>query len=240
MAFSFKRSLPTLSAKPRNPAIRRIRSAVAGASLVLLSGFLFLVINTASSQRVEALAINDGVAKGTPIGEDNLRVIKVVKTPGAHYVSARKKGDVIGSTATVALSDGTVLSADLFDRNGANQGTMTVAALVRPGFAPALIVGDQVTIVGTTTPQASVFGSSRNDLGKRATTIGIGTVRAVNTAGSSSGDTIVSLEVDPKIAADVAAASSAGGLALLAVNTLSAPATTTSTSTTLNLSMELK
>jgi hypothetical protein len=216
MAFSLKSSSSFSRVKPRNPKFRRIGNAVAGVLLVLFSGFLFLVINLSASQRVEALAIDDRVAQGTIIDDDDLRVVKVAASDGAHYVPASKKSDVVGSVALVSLSEGTVLSTDVFEAANAKQSKVTVAALVRPGFAPSLKADDRVTIVGTTTPQASVFGGSKSDLGKKATTIGIGKVIAVNNTASASGDIIVSLEVDPKIAADVAAASSAGGLALIA------------------------
>jgi hypothetical protein len=211
------RKTSTASSTPnaRSLPARRIKTAALGAALVIFSGFLFLVLNVSASKRVEALAMNGSVARGTPIGEDDLRVIKVADTPGARYIPVAKKQDVIGSLATVALSDGTVLSADLFDRNASSQDSVTVAALVKPGFAPTLIPGNEVTIIGTTTPQASVFGNAKSELGKQAITIGIGKVRGIGVAGNSA-DTVVSLEVDAKIAADVAAASSAGGLALVA------------------------
>ncbi|GAA3390312.1 hypothetical protein GCM10020369_43790 [Cryptosporangium minutisporangium] len=164
-----------------------------------------------TSGRVAALAVATNVPAGQVITDRDLQTVQVAADSSVSLVRASERNTVVGQTAAVPLTAGSLLSAAMLGAPAPPAtGQAVVAVSVDPGrFPPALTAGSTVTVVaaksgdtvaGSATPGAAPAAPERS--GQRWP----GVVLAVDPAVDGRGGAVVTLRMAAADAPDVAAA----------------------------------
>ena len=201
--------------KPAAPsAVQRRRQVpwiVAGVLLVVGCALAFGVASVRASHGEDVLALARSVPAGHVVQPGDLRVVKVTPTAGLDPVPAVSESSTVGRPAAVALVAGTLLTpADLGTPSGGS-GDVVAVALKAGAYPPSLGPGGRVDVVpvvgGSSSGSAPVSGQSGS--------IGAVVVSVDATPAGSSADAVVSLQVNPADADEVAALAAAGQIALV-------------------------
>ena len=198
---------------------RQVPWIVAGVVLVVGCALAFAVASVRMSTGSEVLAVAQPVPAGQALTAADLRMVKVSVSPGLSPVLADVEGSVLGRPAAVALVPGTLLtSADVGSPPAGAAGFASVALALKAGaFPPSLGPGDTVAVVPVAVSASGSGGGS-------PLTGNLSTVRAVvlevgQAPSGSSADSVVTLQVDPADAAEVAQLAAAGQAALVQLPT---------------------
>ena len=201
--------------KPAAPsAVQRRRQVpwiVAGVLLVVGCALAFGVASVRASHGEDVLALARSVPAGHVVQPGDLRVVKVTPTAGLDPVPAVSESSTVGRPAAVALVAGTLLTpADLGTPSGGS-GDVVAVALKAGAYPPSLGPGGRVDVVpvvgGSSSGSAPVSGQSGS--------IGAVVLSVDATPAGSSADAVVSLQVNPADADEVAALAAAGQIALV-------------------------
>jgi hypothetical protein len=201
--------------KPAAPsAVQRRRQLpwiVAGVLLVVGCALAFGVASVRASHGEDVLALARSVPAGRVVQPGDLRVVKVTPTAGLDPVPAVSESSTVGRPAAVALVAGTLLTpADLGTPSGGS-GDVVAVALKAGAYPPSLGPGGRVDVVpvvgGSSSGSAPVSGQSGS--------IGAVVLSVDATPAGSSADAVVSLQVNPADADEVAALAAAGQIALV-------------------------
>jgi hypothetical protein len=211
-----KGALAGLRQKPPSPLRRRrqVPWIVAGVLLVVGCALAFGVASLRVSRGEQVLAVARSVPAGQVLGPSDLRVVPVSPSSGLEPVPASAEASMLGRPVAVALVPGTLLTpADVGAPPTSSAGFDVVALALKAGaYPPSLGPGQQVEVVPVVASSPS--GSTAPLTGQ------LGPVRAVVVAldtapAGSSADAVVSLQVDPSQAAEVASLAAAGQAALV-------------------------
>jgi hypothetical protein len=182
--------------------------------LIAGSGLAGAVLFDRASDTVEALAVRDGIAMGHALTEGDLVARSVAGIDGVYTVD--EAGSVVGSTATVELVPGQVLTREMLTRAPVPAaGDAVVGLKLDPAGVPAagLEAGDLVDVIavpagGSAATDAAALDAPRV-LAERARVYGV--------AGSPTegGGVLVTVVVAESSAARVAAYSTAGRVAVV-------------------------
>jgi hypothetical protein len=185
---------------------------VAGVLLVVGCALAFGVASVRASQGEQVLAVARSVPAGHVVQPDDLQVVKVKPTAGLHPVPAASEASAVGRPAAVGLEAGTLLTpADVgVPSEGANGDTVAVA-LKAGAYPPSLGPGGLVDVVPVVNSSSSGTTSVSGQSGSiRALVVSIDSALT-----ASSADAVVSLQVNPADADQVAALAAAGEIALV-------------------------
>jgi hypothetical protein len=207
-----------LSARRQKPAApsavqrhRQVPWIVAGVLLVVGCALAFGVASVRASHGEDVLALARSVPAGHVVQPGDLRVVKVTPTAGLDPVPAVSESSTVGRPAAVALVAGTLLTpADLGTPSGGS-GDVVAAALKAGAYPPALGPGDRVDVV----PVVGGSSSGSTPISGQSGSIGAVVLSVDATPAGSSADAVVSLQVNPADADQVAALAAAGQIALV-------------------------
>jgi hypothetical protein len=190
---------------------RQVPWIVAGVLLVVGCALAFGVASVRASHGEDVLALARSVPAGRVVQPGDLRVVKVTPTAGLDPVLAVSESSTVGRPAAVALVAGTLLTpADLGTPSGGS-GDVVAVALKAGAYPPSLGPGGRVDVVpvvgGSSSGSAPVSGQSGS--------IGAVVLSVDATPAGSSADAVVSLQVNPADADEVAALAAAGQIALV-------------------------
>jgi hypothetical protein len=190
---------------------RQVPWIVAGVLLVVGCALAFGVASVRASHGEDVLALARSVPAGRVVQPGDLRVVKVTPTAGLDPVPAVSESSTVGRPAAVALVAGTLLTpADLGTPSGGS-GDVVAVALKAGAYPPSLGPGGRVDVVpvvgGSSSGSAPVSGQSGS--------IGAVVLSVDATPAGSSADAVVTLQVNPADADEVAALAAAGQIALV-------------------------
>lgn len=202
----------------QTPALRRRRQIpwiVAGVLLVVGSALAFGIASIRLSHGEEVLAVARPVAAGQVIQATDLRTVRVSPSAGLVPMAASAEGSVLGRPAAVALVPGTLLTpADLGSAPPGGGAFDVVALALKAGaYPPSLGPGADVAVIavpGASSPSSTALPTSGQLGGIQAVVVAVDATPA-----GSSADAVVSLEVAPSVAAEVASLAAAGQAALV-------------------------
>lgn len=199
-------------APARSPVVSRRRSLpwiTVGVLLVVGCGLGFAVTLAHASDRRPVLVVARPVAAGATLTASDLRVADVAADPGVQVLPAAAEASLLGQPAAVPLVPGAVLTAGQVGTAAASPpGQAVLGVAVKAGqYPPQVAAGQHVLLLdtgaqGDSSPAGSVLGSA--------------VVTAVSAATDGSA-TVVTVQVDESLAAQVAALSAAGHLSLALV-----------------------
>jgi hypothetical protein len=190
---------------------RQVPWIVAGVLLAVGCALAFGVASVRASHGEDVLALARSVPAGRVVQPGDLRVVKVTPTAGLDPVPAMSESSTVGRPAAVALVAGTLLTpADLGTPSGGS-GDVVAVALKAGAYPPSLGPGGRVDVVpvvgGSSSGSAPISGQSGS--------IGAVVLSVDATPAGSSADAVVSLQVNPADADEVAALAAAGQIALV-------------------------
>jgi SAF domain len=194
---------------------RSIPLAVLGVLLCFVGALVFGALHLRLDHRTAVLAVARPVAAGQVIHDSDLRVVRV-SADGIDTISEADRSAVVGHVAAVPLVPGGLLiRSEMGSAASLTAGQAVVGLALKDGQLPlGLRPGDRVLVVdtGARTPAAGGSVPARS-FGDRV----VGTVVSVQPASSSSGVTVVSLQLAEADASGVAAAATAGQVSLVQV-----------------------
>jgi hypothetical protein len=207
-----------LSARRQGPAApsavqrhRQVPWIVAGVLLVVGCALAFGVASVRASHGEDVLALARSVPAGRVVQPGDLRVVKVTPTAGLDPVLALSESSTVGRPAAVDLVAGTLLTpADLGTRSGGS-GDVVAVALKAGAYPPSLGPGGRVDVV----PVVGGSSSGSAPISVQSGSIGAVVLSVDATPAGSSADAVVSLQVNPADADEVAALAAAGQIALV-------------------------
>jgi len=183
----------------------------AGCALVFVS----LLVNV--GQRHAVLVVARPVEAGQPIGERDVRAVRVAADPGVAAIPASAKAAVVGRPAAFPLAPGMLLAeAALGEPAGLGGGEALAGVALKPGqYPPGLSAGARVVVLATgaggSDSQLGGQTSSAEPLVRAATVVG---VSDPDTAG---GVSVVTLKIPAEAAGRVASAAAVGRISLVRV-----------------------
>lgn len=186
---------------------RRVQVPWVVLGILLITGcaLAFGVTTQQLSRRVPVVALARPVARGAVIAPADLTVARVAVDPGVPLIAAPDAAGLPGRVARTALPAGALLLPDLLGPAGVDQGPdrRTVGLALAPGEYPvgALAAGDVVDVIAT---------DGDGDVIAAAATIA--EVRRPDDGGATQ---LVSVVVDERVAAGVAAAAARGAVRLV-------------------------
>ena len=181
----------------------------------LSAGFAYTY--SQAGQRRSVLAVARPVPAGQELVAGDLKEALVSVDPALRPVPANRQASVIGRSAAVALVPGTLLSeAQLATGPLVPSGRDIVGLSLKAGQVPLGVrVGDRVIVIRTPTNPTSGNGSTVNEVVAPILAAN-GQVLAVDTASATNGGTtVLSVVVDSRNAASVAAAAASGQASLV-------------------------
>lgn len=215
-----KGTLAGLRQRPTPPGAlgrrRQVPWIVAGVLLVVGCAMAFGVASLRVAKGERVLAIARAVPVGHVLQAGDLQVVRVSPSSGLEPVPASAEAGLVGRPAAVALVVGTLLTAaDLGSPPPGAAGFDVVALALKAGaYPPSLGPGERVEVLpvvdgpGTTSSSTGPISGSPNPV--KAVVV------ALDAAPSgSSADAVVSLDVAPSDAAEVASLAAAGQAALV-------------------------
>ena len=204
---------------PASAAVGRRRQVpwiVAGVVLVVGCALAFGLASLRVAGGEEVLDVAQAVPAGQVLQAGDLRVVRVSPASGLQPVLAGAEASMVGRPVAVALVPGTLLTAaDVGAGPGATGGTDTVAMALKAGaFPPSLGAGAQVEVVPVATTGSGATAPSLTGPTAPVQAVVVG-VEAAPTG--SSADSVITLQVDPSAAAEVAQLGAAGQAVLVQV-----------------------
>jgi hypothetical protein len=181
-----------------------------GVLLIVLAALGSATLFRAVGPSQEYLAVAQDVPVGAQVTSADLRIVRVNSSPGLSPVPISRVDDVVGAYAAVPLVAGTLLSMDqLTEQRVPGPGEQLVAIGLSRDRLPgrSLQAGNPVLLVAT--------GNQTDPADQPATFAA--TVHAVQDAGGRNADLVVSLVVDERDGAVVAALAAAGDLTVVLV-----------------------
>ena len=211
----------------RAPTGRRDRRRlvlVGSVSLVAACIASFVALYSTADRKVPALVTVRAVPEGRQLTPADLGIAQVAVSPGVAYLPVDEFPSVSGKRAATAIPVGTLVTpADLTSAPAIPTGDAVVGVALKDGAYPTdgLAPGDQVLVVQTAAPGASVGTSA----GGGSALTGSGALAGAGTASGDAGTVSGSGPVgtDPSVlvpmatvsASSVPATSSTGGITLL-------------------------
>ena len=210
---------PPLRARPERRR-RNVSLASLAVLLIVGCGMASVWAWSQAGDRREVLSMNRTVPQGAVITDADLVETRISVGPGVSAIPAAARAQVVGRVAGVTLVEKTLLSRlELApaDRPVVGPGQSVVAVALKPGQAPELHPGDQVSVVVTGSAAGLVPGGGLSVPGgedaRGAVLVRQAQVHAVSR--SETTDTrVVSLLVETKDVAAVAGAANVGEVAL--------------------------
>jgi hypothetical protein len=204
---------PKPAASPPVGRRRQVPWIVAGVVLVVGCALAFGLASLRVAGGEEVLAVAHAVPAGQVLVAGDLRVVRVSAVSGLQPVRAGAEASMVGRPVAVALVAGTLLTAgDMGAAPGAAAGTDTVAMALKAGaFPPSLGAGAQVEVV----PVATTGSGAAQALTGPAVPVQAVVVGVEAAPSGSSADSVVTLQVDPSAAAEVAQLAAAGQAVLV-------------------------
>ena len=214
----------------KRPILRRPGMTLASIGLVALSVAVFSTVYARAGQQAVVLGIGRPVPMGQPISAADLTEFRIGPSRGLESIPAGRIESVVGRRAVVPLLSGTLLTEQEVGSAAVPvPGSALVGIGLRPNQLPAsgVAVGDYVDAVLTggvgnalapraegTADSSSVQSGPGSLL---ASGVAVVDVTDSTPASSSSPVTVVTLEVPRVVAPLLAAASTAGEVALVVV-----------------------
>jgi adhesin HecA-like repeat protein len=197
--------LPPLPVKLR----RRPALVVAALALMLVGALVSAWAYTSLGNTQEVVVARVDVPRGQVITADDLRLVRIGVDPSVSVVSASQAAGLVGQRAAVDLRAGQMLvpgsvTAQVYPQPGMSTVGLSLLAAQLP--SEPLRVGDRVRVVSTPGAQGDVSPS--------ALVVFDGVVVAVS-GRDASGSTDVTVQVESSVAAEVAARSATGKVALV-------------------------
>lgn len=198
-------ALPPLPVKLR----RRPVLVVTALALMLVGALVSAWAYTSLANTREVLVARVDVARGQVITAEDLKTARIGVDPSVSVVPATQAGQLVGQRAAVDLRAGQLLvpgavTVEVFPQPGMSTVGLSLLAAQLP--SEPLRVGDRVRVVSTPGAQGDVSPS--------ALVVFDGMVVAVS-ARDASGSTDVTVQVESSVAAEVAARSATGKVALV-------------------------
>jgi hypothetical protein len=205
---------------PRRPRRRSVSLAAGGVVLVVVCALAFALSWLQAGHRQPVLALAQPVTAGQVITPADLETVRVSAAGPVSLVPASRQGEVAGSTAAVSMPAGSLLTGADIGTPPPVKGQVRLGVALKPGqYPPDLAAGQDVDVLAT---PASGTTSSSSGSGSAGAALPVGqavvlSVSAPSTA-SSSGDTVVELQVSEDAMPQVATASAAGQIALATIS----------------------
>lgn len=214
MTMTVPRALGRAAATPavERPPIPRNRSRVAaGGFLVVGLSLLFGVSYSSAGHHRAVLAVARPVTAGQVITAADVSEVRISGDRQLRTVPAGDRSRIIGRTAAVALTPGTLFTpAQVASGPSVPAGRSVIGAALKAGqFPPALKTGDAVDIVVT-----AAAGPADATAGNVAFSSVAGRVAGVVPA-TNGPETVVSLEVPHDVASALAVAAGRGQVSLV-------------------------
>ena len=204
---------------PRRPRRRSVPLAAAGVVLVVVCALVFAEGFLRAGNRQPVLALSQPVTAGQVITSADLETVRVSAAGPVSMLPASRQAKVAGSTAAVSMPAGSLLTGSDIGTPPPVKGQVRLGVALKPGqYPPDLAAGQDVDVLAT--PASGTTGSSSGPgSAGAALPVGQAVVLSVSapSAASSSGDTVVELQVPADAMPQVAAASAAGQIALATI-----------------------
>jgi hypothetical protein len=217
-----KGALASLRQRPAPPKPvgrrRQVPWIVGGVLLVAGCALAFGVASLRVARGEEVLAIAQPVAVGQVVQASDLRVVRVSPASGLDPVLSSNEADILGRPATVTLVPGTLLTAADLDAQPPAAGSDVVALALKAGaFPPSLGAGERVEVVPVVGGAGTTSSGSATPVSGQLNPVRAIVVSVDQAPQGSSADAVVSLQVAPSDAAEVASLAAAGQAALVVV-----------------------
>ena len=204
---------------PRRPRRRSVSLAAGGVVLVVACALVFAEGWLQAGHRQPVLALAQPVTAGQVITSADLETVRVSAAGPVSLVPASRQGEVAGSTAAVSMPAGSLLAGSDIGTPPPVKGQVRLGVALKPGqYPPDLAAGQDVDVLAT---PASGTASSSSGSGSAGAALPVGQAVVLSvsapSAASSSGDTVVELQVPADAMPQVAAASAAGQIALATI-----------------------
>jgi hypothetical protein len=204
---------------PRRPRRRSVPLAAGGVVLVVVCALVFAEGFLQAGHRQPVLALAQPVAAGQVITSADLETVRVSAAGPVSLVPASRQAEVAGSTAAVSMPAGSLLTGADIGTLPPVKGQVRLGVALKPGqYPPDLAAGQDVDVLATPA-SGTTSSSSGSGAPGAALPVGVAVVLSVSvpSAASSSGDTVVELQVPSDAMPQVAAASAAGQIALATI-----------------------
>jgi len=198
----------TATVAPPPKLRRRPVGVLVSVATIVLGSVLGLVVWSAAGSTTEVLAVRSQVFRGEVIDRDDLMVVRVGLDPAVQAVPASRLDAIAGKRAALDLAAGGLLApSDVTATVLPAKGTSVVGVALAAGLLPAepLAPGDAVRLVQTPGPQGEVAGTPPT---VPATVVGVH-------PSETSDKTVVDVLVPAEAAAELAARSATGKIALV-------------------------
>jgi len=191
---------------------RQVPWIVAGVLLVVGCALAFGVASVGAAHGEQVLAVVRSVPAGHVVQPSDLRVVRITPTAGLAPLPPTSEASTVGRSAAVALVAGTLLTpADIGVPSGSGTGDVVAVALKAGAYPPSLGPGGRVDVV----PVVGGSSSGSTPISGQSSSIGAVVLSVDTTPAGSSADAVVSLQVNPADADEVAALAAAGQIALV-------------------------
>ena len=205
--------------RPRRLRRRSVPLAAGGVVLVVACALVFAEGWLQAGNRQPVLALAQPVAAGQVITSADLEVVRVSAAGPVSLVPASRQSEVVGSMAAVSMPAGSLLAGSDIGTPPPVKGQVRLGVALKPGqYPPDLAAGQDVDVLAT--PSSAASGSSSGSgSASAALPVGEAVVLSVSLASvsSSSGETVVEIQLPADAMPQVAAANSAGQIALAAI-----------------------
>jgi hypothetical protein len=173
--------------------------------------------------RQQVLVVATNLSAGQVLTPTDLRSVQLSTGAGLSPIPASEASEVVGHPVALPLAPGSLLTeADLGPSALPPTGQAVVGLALKPGqYPPGITAGAQVLVViggSTSSASSTSSGSSPADAPIAATVVGVEPAPT-----DSSDSVVVSIQLAEGNGAAVAAAGSAGNVALVIVSSGSAP-----------------
>lgn len=192
------------------PRLRRRPVLVAAsAAAVCLGALLGVWAWTSTSNTHEVVAVRQTITRGETIGQEDLMTVQVGVDPGLKTIPGERLANLVGKRAAMDMAAGSLVTdEEVTSKVLPEQGKSVVGVALPPSLMPgeALVAGDHVRIVATPGPQGEVGQGEPAAI--TATVVGL-------YPNGENGQTVVAVEVPQERAAELAARSATGKVALV-------------------------
>lgn len=192
------------------PKLRR-RPVLVAASVaaVCLGALLGVWAWTSTSNTHEVVAVRQTITRGETIGQGDLMTVQVGVDPGLKTIPGERLVSLVGKRAAMDMAAGSlVTNEEVTEKVLPTQGNSVVGVALPPSLMPGepLVAGDQVRIVATPGQQGEL--GQGDPAAITATVVGL-------YPNGENGQTVVAVEVPEDQAAELAARSATGKVALV-------------------------
>lgn len=164
---------------------------------------------TSTSNTHEVVAVRQTITRGETIGLGDLMTVRVGVDPGLRTIPGERLASLVGQRAAMDMAEGSLLTdEEVTAKVVPTRGNSVVGVALPPSLMPGepLVAGDRVRIVGTPGPQGDV--GLGDPAAIAATVVGL-------YPNGENGQTVVAVEVPQDEAAELAARSATGKVALV-------------------------